>query len=61
LGLSHVCVEPITALPGALRCTALAHKLLSLAPGESRSLVCSLGLEDASDTTIRAASQPASC
>ena len=60
LGFNHVCVEPITALPGALRCTATAHKLLSLAPGESRSLVCSLGLEDASDTSIRAASQPAS-
>ena len=60
LGFSHVCVEPITALPGALRCTATAHKLLSLAPGESRSLVCNLGLEDASDTSIRAASQPAS-
>lgn len=60
LGFNHVCVEPITALPGALRSAATSHKLLSLLPGESRSLVCSLGLEDASDTGIRAASQPAS-
>jgi aldose 1-epimerase len=45
LGFNHVCVEPISALPGALRHTELAKKLLSLTPGESRSLVCTLGLE----------------
>ena len=55
LGFSHVCVEPINALPGALLYTATAQKLLSLAPGESRSLVCTLGLEVASETSNRSA------
>jgi aldose 1-epimerase len=60
LRFSHVCVEPISALPGALRCTATAQKLLSLAPGESRSLVCTLGLEAATETSSRDASYLAS-
>jgi len=55
LGFNHVCVEPINALPGALLYTATAQKLLSLAPGESRSLVCTLGLEGASETSNRSA------
>ena len=59
LGFSHVCVEPITALPGALRGTALAHQLLSLESGKSRSLVCNLGLEVASKTSSRATLQHA--
>ncbi|PIT77677.1 hypothetical protein [Limnohabitans sp. B9-3] len=50
LGFRHVCVEPISALPGALRFTALAQELLSLSPSENRSLVCTLCLEGASET-----------
>jgi aldose 1-epimerase len=53
LGFSHVCVEPISALPGALLYTGTAEKLLSLAPSESRSLVCTLGLDVASKTSSR--------
>ena len=55
LGFSHVCVEPISSLPGALLHSALSPELLSLAPGMSRALVCTLGLEATAETGCRAA------
>ena len=45
LGLRHMCVEPISALPGALKQVAGNELRLSLGPGRARSLICNLGLE----------------
>jgi aldose 1-epimerase len=48
LGLRHMCVEPISALPGALKQAPGNDSLLSLGSGHARSLICNLGLELAS-------------
>ena len=44
-GLRYLCVEPIGTLPGALKKNAKLQNHLALAQGETRSLVCALGLE----------------
>jgi len=45
--LTFVCVEPVGALPGALKnyTRAQSERELSLQPGQSRHLVCNLGVE----------------
>jgi len=44
-GLKHLCVEPISALPGALKQGLRSRNLLGLGPGCTRTLVCTLGLQ----------------
>lgn len=45
LGLRHLCVEPISALPGALKQDVRTTNLLRLEPGCTARLVCTLGLQ----------------
>ncbi len=45
LGLRHLCVEPISALPGALKQNVRTRNLLRLEPGCTARLVCTLGLQ----------------
>jgi len=45
LGLRHLCVEPISALPGALKQDVRTKNQLGLEPGCTARLVCTLGLQ----------------
>lgn len=45
LGLPHLCVEPISALPGALKQDISVKNQLALAPGCTGILVCTLGIQ----------------
>jgi aldose 1-epimerase len=44
-GLKHLCVEPISALPGALKQDLRSRNQLDLGPDCTRTLVCTLGLQ----------------
>jgi aldose 1-epimerase len=50
-GLKHLCVEPISALPGALKQGLRTKQPLGLGPGCTRKLVCTLGLQALSAST----------
>ena len=45
LGLKHLCVEPISALPGTLKQEIRTKNQLGLEPGCTGKLVCTLGLK----------------
>ena len=44
-GLTHLCVEPISALPGALKQDMRTRNQLGLGPGCTGTLACTLGLQ----------------
>ena len=44
-GLKHLCVEPISALPGALKQDLRTRNQLGLGPACTGTLVCTLGLQ----------------
>ena len=50
-GLRHLCVEPISALPGALKQDVRTRNQLRLKPGCTARLVCTLGLQAISAPT----------
>jgi len=45
LGLRHLCVEPISALPGALKQDITTKSQLGLKPGSTGKLFCTLGMQ----------------
>lgn len=58
-GLRHLCVEPISALPGALKQDVRTKNQLSLAPGCTGTLVCTLGLQAISAPAVAVDSKAA--
>lgn len=50
--LRHLCVEPISALPGALKQDVRTKNQLGLNPGCTSTLVCTLGLQAISTSAV---------
>ena len=59
-GLKHLCVEPISALPGALKQGLRTRNQLGLGPGCTSTLVCTLELQALSASTTVDEARPRS-
>ena len=59
-GLKHLCVEPISALPGALKQDLHTRNQLGLGPACTGTLVCTLGLQAIQVPTAVAEARPLS-